>query len=290
MEPLVTPEWLDRESAAPDLRILDATAHLPSAGRDAAAEFAAGHIPHARFLDLASLKDAGSPVPNALPTPAQFAERMRALGVAPGDRVVLYDDSAVKTSARAWWMLRMNGIEDVAILDGGLAAWRAEVRPLQTGMPAVRPADYPAPAADWSRVRDKAAMLANIDAPAEQVLDARDAGRFSGATPDTVHNLPGGHIPGARNLPFVEVFDEDGRYLRGPTLRAAFEGAGIDLDRPIVTSCGSGVTATVLLFALHLLGKDDTALYDGSWLEWGADPGTPKQTGQSGTDPLTRSP
>lgn len=279
MDSLVSTDWLAGELGAGDLVVLDASAHLPATGRDARADFEAGHIPGARFLDLASLKDTGSPVPNALPTAEQFAARMGALGVSPTDRVVLYDDSAVKTAARAWFMVRMNGMPAVAILDGGFGKWKAEGRPLESGATASAPAGHPAPDADWSRVRAKPDMLANLDSRAEQVLDARDAGRFSGETADTVHNLAGGHIPGSRNLPFVQLFRPDGTFKDADALRGAFEDAGIDLARPIVTTCGSGVTASSLLFALHLLGHDDGALYDGSWSEWGADPATPKETG-----------
>ena len=280
MESLISTARLAELLGDESLVVLDASSHLPAAGRDACAEFAAGHIPGARFLDLASLKDAGSAVPNALPTAGQFAERMRALGVAPEDRIVIYDDSAVKTSARAWWMFRMNGMREVAILDGGLGKWKAEGRPLESGENApAASAEFPTPEADWSRVRSKADMLANIESRAEQSLDARDADRFTGETVDTVHGLPGGHIPGAGNLPFTEVFAADGTYRSPRALRAAFERAGIDWDRPVVTTCGSGVTASVLLFAMHLAGKSDTALYDGSWSEWGADPDTPKETG-----------
>ncbi len=279
MDSLVSTDWLAGELGADDLVVLDASAHLPAAGRDTRAEFEAGHIPGARFLDLASLKDAGSPVPNALPTAGQFAARMGALGVSPTHRVVLYDDSAVKTSARAWFTVRMNGVGKVAILNGGLSKWKAEGRSLESGAPAPAPAEYPVRDADWDRVRAKPDMLANIERRAEQVLDARDAARFSGETADTVHNLAGGHIPGSRNLPFGELFRPDGTYQDTRALRSAFEAAGIDPAKPIVTTCGSGVTASALLFALHLLGHEDGALYDGSWSEWGADPATPKETG-----------
>lgn len=280
MDSLVSTDWLAEELGAPGPIVLDASAHLPAAGRDARAEFEAGYIPGARFLDLASLKDADSPVPNALPTGEQFAARMQAIGVSPDDRVVLYDDSAVKTAARAWFMFRMNGMRKVAILDGGIARWKAEGKPIEAGAPAgAAAADHPVSAAGWSRVRSKADMLANIESRAEQVLDARDAARFSGETSDTMHNLEGGHVPGSRNLPFGRLFRPDGTFKDRDALRTEFEVAGIDLSKPIVATCGSGVTASVLLFALHLLGHDDAALYDGSWSEWGADPATPKETG-----------
>ena len=279
MNSLVSTEWLARELVADDLRIIDASWHLPAVGRDARAEFAAGHIPGARFLDLGTLKDAASAVPNALPTAAQFAERMAALGIRRDDRVVIYDDSDVRTSARAWFILRMNGVRRVAILDGGLAKWRDEVRPLEVGDEEVGSSASEWAGSDWTRVRSKADMLGNLDSRAEQVIDARDAGRFTGETVDGVHGLPGGHLPGSRHLFFRDLYRADGTFKSDEDLRAAFAEAGVDLSRPIVTTCGSGVTASVLLFALHRLGVDDAALYDGSWSEWGADPATPKETG-----------
>lgn len=279
MDSLVSTDWLADALGAPGLRVIDASAHLPAAGRDPRAEFAAGHIPGARFLDLPSFKDEASPVPNALPTAEQFAARMALLGIAPGDRVVIYDDSDVKTSARAWFILRMYGVQALAILDGGLARWTAEGRPLEGGESAPVPVPAEISRGDWSNVRSKAQMLDNIATGAEQVIDARDGGRFRGETGDAVHGLPGGHIPGSRNLFFRDLYRDDGTFRSAGELRAAFARAGIDLSRPIATTCGSGVTASVLLFALHLLGIEDAALYDGSWSEWGADPATPKETG-----------
>ncbi|TNE30197.1 MAG: sulfurtransferase [Alphaproteobacteria bacterium] len=277
MESLVSTDWLASELGTANLVVIDASNHLPAAGRDAHSEYLAAHIPTARFLDLASLVDKNSPVPAALPRPEQLAQRLAELGVRPGDRIVLYDDSAVKTSARAWFLLRAHGIDSVAILDGGLARWKAEGRKVETGALEVEPsepASLPAP----ERVRFKSDMLANMDDMREQVLDARDPGRFMGKVEDTVHNLPSGHIPGSCNLPFGNLFTEDGTFKTREDLRAHFEAVGIDLNSPIVTTCGSGVTASVLLFALHLIGHDAWALYDGSWLDWGSDPDTPKAT------------
>lgn len=285
MEGLVSTGWLADRLGDSDLLILDASAHLPAVGREAGAEFASGHIPGARFLDLASLKNAASPVPNALPSGAQVADRLASLGYEPDQRIVIYDDSAVKTSARAWFALRRAGVGSLAILDGGLGKWTAEGRELERGESPCAPSAKRDFGHDDSPVRTKMDMLANLATGAEQVVDARDADRFSGETVDTVHNLPGGHIPGARNLFFRDLYDPDGTFKSPSELCSAFEHAGIDLDRPIVTSCGSGVTASVLLLALHLIGLDDAALYDGSWSEWGADPATPKQVGHYPVQP-----
>jgi thiosulfate/3-mercaptopyruvate sulfurtransferase len=275
---LVSTQWLAENLDAPGLAVLDASYHLPAAARDAAAEFAAAHIPGARFLALASLFDAASSVPYAFPTPDQLAERLASLGVGPEDAIVIYDDSAIRTSARAWFVLAASGRGNVAILDGGLAKWRSEGLPLDSGTQAPAPA-APATFTAPTRVRTKADMLANIETGESQVLDARSADRVYGSGIDPVHGGQNGRIPGARNLPFTEVFNPDGTWKSAEALRAALAAAGIDLAAPVTTTCGSGVTASVLLFAMHLVGKDDTALYDGSWSEWSADPATPKAQG-----------
>ena len=276
---LVSTDWLAAHLGAPGVAVIDASHHLPAAGRDAAAEFAAGHIPGARFLGLASLFDAASPVPYALPTPDQLATRLASLGVAPGDAIILYDDSAIRTAARAWFVLTASGwAGDVAILDGGLAKWRDEARAIETGTALSARASL-STLKPPARVRSKAEMLANLDTAREQVVDARSADRVYGTGIDPVHGLPMGRIPGALNLPFTELFNPDGTYKPAEDIRAAFADAGIDLARPLTASCGSGVTASVLLFALHLIGVRDFALYDGSWSEWGADPDTPKMQG-----------
>ncbi len=280
MDDLVSTQWLAQELGAADLVILDASAHLPGAVRDAAAEFAAAHIPGARFMALKSLVDPDSEVPSALPTAIQFTGHMARLGVSETMRVVLYDDSEIRSAARAWFMCRMNGMANVAILDGGLGKWRSEGRALESGEPQTETRPFVAdPAKSEGMVRSKAQMLANIDSKAEQVVDARGAARFTGDAEEPREGMASGHIPGSRNLPFTALFNEDGTYRSLDQLRSAFLDAGIDPDQPVVATCGSGITASVLLFALHLLGKSETAVYDGSWAEWGADSALPVATG-----------
>ena len=284
MESLVSTDWLANEAAACDLRIVDASKHLPEAGRNAAADYAEGHIPGAVYLNLDELVDRDAPVENTMPQPEKFASRMQALGLGDGSRIVLYDDSAIRTSARAWFMLRMFGATNVAILDGGIGKWRSEDRPLETGTRSLRPRHY-TPWRDATQLRDKAQMLANLASQAEQVIDARGAARFSGEVKETRPGLASGLIPGSLNGPYTALYAVDGTFKDRASLRRVFLDAGVDLSRPVVTSCGSGVTACVVAFALHLIGKDDVALYDGSWTEWGADPATPKAVSQTGASP-----
>ena len=280
MNDLVSTEWLaarlDENSGDSRLVLLDASAHLPAAQRDAASEFEAAHIPGARFLDLASWIDPQSPVPSAVPNADQFTERLRQLGIGALDQVVIYDDSAVKTSSRAWLIFRLHGFSEVAVLDGGLGKWCADGRPLEAGTPGPREATGARSGPGAFSIRGKADLLANLRHESEQVLDARGSGRFKGIEPEAREGLPSGHIPGSLNLPFGSVLKEDGTFKPAEELRRVFQEASIDLDRPVITTCGSGVTAAVLLFALHLLGKTDVSLYDGSWSEWAADPHTPK--------------
>jgi len=277
MDALVSTEWLAKELGANDLRVVDATYVLASDGRNPAAEFEAEHIPGAVFFDIAEISDLASPLPTMLPPPEKFASRMQSLGLGDGSRIVLYDNSPYRTAARAWWMLRVFGAHDVAILDGGLAKWKAESRPLDSGKPQVRHRHFTV-WADDKQVRTLAQMKANVDSGAEQVLDARSPARFSGEEPDPRPATHAGHIPGSKNLRYSALFNADGTWKTGDALRAVFEGAGIDLSKPLVTTCGSGITASVLLFGAHLLGNE-AALYDGSWSEWGADLSTPKAMG-----------
>ena len=284
MDKLVSTSWLAAELGAPDLVVLDASLHLPSAGRDAADEFADTHIDGARFLSLATLHDPASSLPGKVPDAKKVAERLASLGVDADSRIVLYDDSALRTACRAWFLLTTHGLDKVAVLDGGLAKWKAEKRPLsdEPVKSDDRDAgDPPSLSPDRGAIRSKREVLDDLATYAEQLVDARDEGRFTGETVDTVHDLPGGHIPGARNLPFTRLFAGDGTFLPASQLAQQFRDAGIDPQRPVVAYCGSGVTASVLMFALALIGAPKTALYDGSWAEWGSDPATPKQTGEA---------
>lgn len=278
MELLVSTEWLANELGASDLRIVDATWHMPDAGRNAGAEYEGGHIPGTVFMDLAEIADSNSSLPNMLPPPEKFASRMQSLGLGDGSRIVVYDDSPFKSATRAWWMLTLFGAHDVAILDGGLAKWKAEGRPLESGRPSLRHRHFTV-WKDNSGVKIKADMLANLHSKDAVVVDARSAGRFTGEENEPRPEMASGHIPGSRNLPHSNLFNADGTWKQETDLEAAFKDAGVELDRPMITTCGSGMTAAVVLFGARLAGKKDVTLYDGSWSEWGLDPDTPKATG-----------
>lgn len=278
MAQLVTTEWLAKETGASDLRIIDATAFMPGDARDPSEEFAKSHIPGAVFLNLPGLADTDNPVPNMLPSAERFASRMRELGIGDGSRIVIYDNSGFATAARAWWMFTIYGVNDVALLDGNMAKWQAEGRDIATGDADIRSRHFTA-WKDTARVRSKQDMLANLDSRAEQVIDARPANRFDGSTPEPREGMAAGHIPGSINIPFAKLFREDGTWKQPEELRALFIEAGAAMDGPVITSCGSGITAAALLFALKLIGKNDVSLYDGSWSEWGLDPDTPKVQG-----------
>ncbi|MCW3796464.1 3-mercaptopyruvate sulfurtransferase [Sphingomonas sp. BN140010] len=275
MQDLVSTEWLASELGAPDLVVLDASWHMPSANRHARAEYEARHISGARFFDIDALSDHDSDCPHMLPSAELFGCAMGDLGVGSGDRIVIYDDSALRTSARAWFMLRHFGALQVAILDGGLAKWVAEGRPTERGCPAERVARFDV-AERPGEVVHKDEVRRGTGLP---IVDARGAKRFTGEEADPRPGVAPGHMPGARNLPYAAMYRDDGTFRSPEELQAAFAGAGVDPTRPFVASCGSGVTANSLIFAAHLLGNDRTRLYDGSWSEWGADAGMPKELG-----------
>jgi thiosulfate/3-mercaptopyruvate sulfurtransferase len=286
MHALVSTEWLAANLAAPGLRILDASYHVGLPGeppRDATAEFAAGHIPGAIFMNLAAFAEPGAALPSTMPGATHFATVAGGLGLRADDRILLYDDAPHHTSARAWVMLRAFGCAQVSLLDGGLATWKAEGRALERGH--AGPAPSPAPSifdvtTAGVGLRDLAAMRMIQQDGSAQIVDARSAARFTGAEPDPRPGVAPGHMPGARNLPCTQLFEADGTWKRGDALAAAFAAAGVDLGRPMAMTCGSGITASVLAFGAHLLGRD-AAIYDGSWTEWGGDPATPKATGEA---------
>ena len=280
MESLVSTEWLAGELGAPDLRVIDASAFLPGSGRAARAEYEAEHIPGAVFFDHEDVSDTNSPLPHTLPPEHKFASRMQTLGLGDGNRFVVYDNSPLHSGARAWWMLKIFGAHYVALLDGGMQKWKAEGRPVESGRVHVRHAHF-TPMLDAGAVADKGYVSSILHSGQHEIVDARSASRFAGEDPEPRPGLEAGHIPGSRSLPQGQLFNEDNTWKRGDELRAAFEQAGVDLSKPMVTTCGSGVTAAVLLFGAHLLGKEDVKLYDGSWSEWGGDPTTPKATGRA---------
>jgi thiosulfate/3-mercaptopyruvate sulfurtransferase len=274
MDPVVSTDWLAKHLGAPDLRVVDGTWHMPQLERDARAEFVEAHVPGAVFFDVDAIADHSTTLPHMLPTAEAFAAAVGALGIGGGDRVIVYDTRGVVSAARVWWTFRAFGHDAVAVLDGGLKKWRAEGRPVERGAPA------PATRAFTARrrpelVRDLEAMRANLANRSAQVLDARSAGRFAGTEPEPRAGLRGGHIPGSLNLPYETLYRADGTLKTPDDLAAAVRAAGVDLRRPVVTTCGSGVTASVLALALYLLGRRDVAVYDGSWSEWGSRTDTP---------------
>lgn len=275
---LVSTDWLADAMDASDLRIVDATYFLPEVGRDAAAEYEARHIPGAVFLDLGELADMTSPLPNTVPPAEKFASRMQTLGLGDGSRIIIYDNSPHRTSARAWWLFEIFGAPNVAILDGGLGKWIAEKRPVESGKVQLRHRHFTV-WRDESAIANKDEVLANLKNKAAQLVDARTMSRFTAEEPEIRHGMASGHIPGSVCLPSSRLFNADGTWKRGHELRGLFIEAGVRLDQPLITTCGSGVTAASLLFGARLLGKTDVRLYDGSWSEWGADPATPKATG-----------
>lgn len=265
---LVSTAWLAEHLEAPDVRVLDGSYYLPSQGRDAKAEYAAGHIPGARFFDIDEVADTQSDLPHMAPAPEKFISRMRAMGVGDGLRVVVYDGAGIFSAARVWWLFRLMGKRDVAVLDGGLPKWRAEGRAVTAEPPLIKER-HMTTKRDGALVKDVTQVASAMKLKDWQIVDARSPERFTGAEAEARPGLRSGHIPGSVNVHYRTLLNADGTMKDAAGLKAAFEAAGVDLSERIITTCGSGVTAAILSLALERLGHSQHALYDGSWSEWG---------------------
>ncbi|MEM8761465.1 MAG: 3-mercaptopyruvate sulfurtransferase [Pseudomonadota bacterium] len=275
---LVSTDWLAERLGAPDVRVLDGSYYLPTEDRDAPALYRDAHIPGARFFDIDDIADGKSELPHMAPPVEKFVSRVRAMGIGDGHRVVVYDQKGLFSAARVWWMFRLFGHQDVVVLDGGLPKWMAEGRPVEDMAPDPRDRHFTA-RRNASLVRDVTQVALQVKLGEEQIVDARSPGRFTGEEPEPRPGMRSGHIPGAKNVHYASLLNADGTMKDVSALKAAFEGAGVDLARPIITSCGSGVTAAVLTLALHRMGHAKNALYDGSWAEWGMYPDLAVETG-----------
>jgi len=278
MQPLVSTEWLAAELGKPDLLVFDATKYLPNENRDGRAEFLAAHIPGAHYFDIDEVADPDSDLPHMVPAPGRFAKLMSQMGVSNTSRVVFYDQKGLASAARGWWLMGLYGHDNAAVLDGGLPKWRKEGRAIEAGAPLAPPPAAFQPAFRPQRLRGVGDLIGNLSTKTELVLDARAAGRFSGAQPEIRPGVRSGHIPGSANLPYTELLAADQTMLPQAALRARFAKAGVDGSRPVVTSCGSGVTACILTLGMVLAGLPAAAVYDGSWTEWGSRSDTPVET------------
>ena len=275
---LVSAEWLAAHLNAPDVKVVDATWRLPGAGGDPREDYEAAHIPGANFFDIDEISDKTSSLPHMLPPVEKFVSRVRKMGIGDGHRVVVYDQDGLFSAARVWWMFRVFGHEDVAVLDGGLKAWIAEGRPTEDLPPAPRERHFTG-RKDASLVRDVTQVARAIKLKEEQIVDARSPGRFKGEEPEVREGLRSGHMPGAINVHYATLFNEDGLMKPVDELKTIFADAGVDLAKPTVTTCGSGVTAAILSLAMARCGHRRNAVYDGSWTEWGAYPDLAVETG-----------
>lgn len=277
---LVSTEWVAEHLSAPDVRIVDASWFLPPEERDGRAEYEACHLPGAVFFDIDEIADSDSGLPHMLPSPEKFSSRVRKLGLGDGVRIVVYCQNGFMAAHRVWWTFRVFGHDDIAVMDGGLEKWVAEGRPTEDMLPIPRERHF-TPRVDNTLVRDRRQMEQNISTRREQVADARPAGRFTGTAPEPRPELRSGHIPGSVNVPVLSVMktDDHNTMKSADEIRQVFSDAGVNLSNPVITTCGSGVTASTLAFALHLVGAQDVAVYDGSWSEWGSVPDTPVEQG-----------
>ncbi|MGJ8587714.1 MAG: 3-mercaptopyruvate sulfurtransferase [Yoonia sp.] len=275
---LVSTTWLAAHIKDPDLRIFDASWYLPDAGRDPKAEYAAGHILGARFFDIDDISDARSELPHMAPPVEKFMSRMRAMGVGDGHQVVVYDGMGVFSAARVWWLFRLMGQKNIAVLDGGLPKWLADGHTTTTAAPTIRDRHMTVKYEEF-RSRDVTDVARAAKLGDHCIIDARAPGRFRGEQPEPREGMRSGHIPGSKNVYYQDLLNADGTMKPPAALRAVFEAAGVDLTKPAITTCGSGVTAAILSLALERVGKTDHALYDGSWSEWGMYADLPIATG-----------